>query len=254
MELTNKEKAVALLKSLETGSTEALKYVNPKKYIQHNLAAPDGIDQFEAIMQMLPPNSTRIDVVRVFEDGDYVFTHSDVNFFGEKIAFDIFRFEDGLIVEHWDNLQDKPAGPNPAGRTMTDGPTTAVDLDRTAANKALIKDFYEKIFIGGQFDRIGDYFHDGLIQHNPRLPDGLTKGLEAFAEIAQAGYSLEVGPLRMILGEGNFVLTAGEGRVNGEPAVIYDLFRLEDGRIAERWDVIEPTLPRDQWQNSNGKF
>jgi len=51
--------------------------------------------------------------VRV-QDGDYVFTHTDYNFFGPKIGFDIFRFENGQIVERWDNLQEI-AGPNPSG-------------------------------------------------------------------------------------------------------------------------------------------
>ena len=37
------------------------------------------------------------------------FLHTDYNFFGPKIGFDIFRFEDGKIVEHWDNLQETPA-------------------------------------------------------------------------------------------------------------------------------------------------
>jgi predicted SnoaL-like aldol condensation-catalyzing enzyme len=33
-----------------------------------------------------------------------------------------------------------------------------------------------------------------------------------------------------------------------------DLFRIEKGRIAEHWDTLEAIPPRDQWQNSNGKF
>lgn len=52
-----------------------------------------------------------MNTARVFEDGDYVFAHSDYNFFGPKIGFDIFRFENGKIVEHWDNLQDGTSEP-----------------------------------------------------------------------------------------------------------------------------------------------
>ena len=48
-------------------------------------------------MQLLSPGSARANTVRVFEDG---------NFFGPKIGFATFRFEGGLIVEHWDNLQE----------------------------------------------------------------------------------------------------------------------------------------------------
>lgn len=79
--------------------------------------------------------------MRVFADGDYVVAHTDYNFFGPKIGFDIFRFEDGKIVEHWDNLQTKPESANPSGHSMTDGATKIVDLDKTAENKQIAENF-----------------------------------------------------------------------------------------------------------------
>ena len=69
-----------------------------------------------------------MNTVRVFQDGDFVFAHTDYNFFGPKIGFDIFRFDNGQIVEHWDNLQETPAAPNPSDYTMTDGEVSANDL------------------------------------------------------------------------------------------------------------------------------
>ncbi len=36
--------------------------------------------------------------------------------------------------------------------------------------------------------------------------------------------------------------------------MFYDLFRVENGKIAEHWDTIEPISPRDAWKNSNRKF
>ncbi|MDQ1388485.1 MAG: hypothetical protein QOF56_1939 [Acidobacteriaceae bacterium] len=39
------------------------------------------------------------------EDGDFVFTHTEYTFaIGHRVGFDIFRFENGKMVEHWDNL------------------------------------------------------------------------------------------------------------------------------------------------------
>ena len=89
---------------------------------------------FGAVLQQLPEGSAKVNVVRAFEDGDYTFTQTEYNFFGPKAGFDIFRFEDGQIVEHWDNLS-VITEPNPSGRTQFDGITEIKDRDKTAANK-----------------------------------------------------------------------------------------------------------------------
>ena len=126
--LSNKEKAVALLESIETGDPTPASYINPNKYIQHNLMVGDGIAGFAEVMKQIPKGSAKAKVVRAFQDGDYVFTHTEYDFFGPKIGFDIFRFENGLIVEHWDNLQPI-AEKNVSGRTQLDGPTEVTNLN-----------------------------------------------------------------------------------------------------------------------------
>jgi predicted SnoaL-like aldol condensation-catalyzing enzyme len=138
--MDNKLKVVELLKSIETGASEPVAYINPNKYIQHNLAVGEGLAGFGAVLQALPKGSAKASTVRAFQDGDFVFTHTEYNFFGPKIGFDIFRFEDGKIVEHWDNLQEI-AKPNPSGHTMIDGTAEIKDLDKTEANKTLVMTF-----------------------------------------------------------------------------------------------------------------
>lgn len=100
-----KQQVTELLHSIETGDQRPVSYINPTKYIQHNLAVADGLAGFGATLQALPKGTAKANVVRVFQDGDFVFTHTEYNFFGPKIGFDIFRFEDGKIVEHWDVIE-----------------------------------------------------------------------------------------------------------------------------------------------------
>jgi predicted SnoaL-like aldol condensation-catalyzing enzyme len=58
----------------------------------------------------------------------------------------------------------------------------------------------------------------------------------------------------MILGEGNFVLAVSEGQFLGKHVAFYDLFQIENGKIAEHWDTIEEIPPKENWKNNNGKF
>ena len=103
--IDNKQKVVGLLKSIETGDSKPISYINPKKYIQHNLSAADGLAGFGELLAQLPKGSAKANTIRVFEDG--------------------------LIVEHWDNLQETPKKPNPSGRTMIDGALEVKDIEKT---------------------------------------------------------------------------------------------------------------------------
>ncbi|MEM6785580.1 MAG: nuclear transport factor 2 family protein [Bacteroidota bacterium] len=253
--MTNKAKAVAVLESLETGDPEAISYINPETYIQHNLGVADGLEGFGAVMQNAPEGGFKAHVIRAFEDGDFVFTHTEYDFFGPKIGFDIFRFEDGLIVEHWDNLIEVQP-PNPSGRTQIDGPTEVTDLDQTDANKAYVRAFVETVLMGGDTSDLTSFVNPAQYhQHNPAVADGLDGLGAALQYFAENGLVMEYDTLHTVLGEGNFVLTVSEGRFGaGAPTSFYDLFRLEGGLIVEHWDVIETIAPESTWKNDNGKF
>jgi predicted SnoaL-like aldol condensation-catalyzing enzyme len=56
-----------------------------------------------------------------------------------------------------------------------------------------------------------------------------------------------------VLGEGNFVLTVGEGEWSGKAQVFYDLFSMKHGKAVERWDVIQP-IPTTKLANNSGMF
>lgn len=252
--MTRKQQVVALLKSIETGDSGPVVVINPDNYIQHNLGAADGLAGFGALLQALPPGSARVNTVRVFEDGEYVFAHTDYNFFGPKIGFDIFRFENGRIVEHWDNLQEA-TGPNPNGHTMTDGPTEAHDPAKTAANKALVRAFVDDVLVHGRVDRLAGYFDgDRYVQHNPHIGDNLSGLAAALEAMAAKGITMKYDWIHRVLGEGNFVLVVSEGSIAGAATSFYDLFRVENGKIAEHWDTIEAIPDRSAWRNENGKF
>ncbi len=253
--VSNKQKVIELLSSIETGDPAPVAYINPQKYIQHNLAVGDGLAGFGEVLQALPEGSAQVKTVRAFQDGDYVFTHTEYDFFGPKIGFDIFRFEEDLIVEHWDNLQETPSQPNPSGRSMIDGPHQLSDLDKTEENKQLVRSFVNDILLEGNMAKLSRYFYgDNYLQHNPNIADGLSGLGKALEAMAAQGITMQYDTIHKVLGEGNFVLVVSEGSFANNPTSFYDLFRVEKGKIAEHWDTIETIPPRAEWKNQNGKF
>jgi predicted SnoaL-like aldol condensation-catalyzing enzyme len=250
-----KQQVVALLKAIETGATAPVAVINPQKYIQHNLGAADGLAGFRALLQALPKGSAKVNTVRVFQDGDYVFAHTEYDIFGPKIGFDIFRFEDGTIVEHWDNLQETPKTPSPSGRTMIDGTTEATDLASTEANKKLVAAFVDDILVNGRMEKLAGYFDgDNYVQHNPQIADGLSGLGKALEAMAKAGVTMKYDRVHKVLGDGNFVLVVSEGQFAGKATSFHDLFRVQGGKLAEHWDTIEAIPARSEWKNANGKF
>ena len=228
-------------------------------YIQHNLAYGTGADAFVGSVEYLASADvkTTVNNIRAFEGGDKVFLQTVYNFSGagEQVAFDIFRFdENGKIAEHWDNLAAL-AEPNPSGHTQTDGMMEITDLDKTEENRELVKNFLYDVMQGKNPDKTPDYFDgDNYIQHNSGIADGVSGLNAALGALAEQGISMVYDDVHMVLAQGNFVLAVSEGTFGGTPTSYYDLWRVENGKIAEHWDVMETIADQSTWQNQNGKF
>jgi predicted SnoaL-like aldol condensation-catalyzing enzyme len=138
---------------------------------------------------------------------------------------------------------------------MIDGATEIKDTDKTEANKTLVKSFVDDILVNGKMEKLAGYFDgDNYIQHNPMIPDQLS-GLGATLEaLGKQGIFLKYDKIHNVLGDGNFVLVVSEGHFGKSYNAFYDLFRVENNKIAEHWDVIEPIPAKESWKNNNGKF
>jgi len=252
--MKKKDQIRALLKSIETGDPGPVAVVNEARYIQHNPQTQEGSEGLAALFQRLSKTGPRVNIVRAFEDGDFVFGHTEYDFASRKIGFEVFRFEDGQAVEHWDNIQER-LGPNESGRTMVDGPTEAVDLDLTECNRALVRSFVEVVLIDGNLEQLTDFVDEqSFAEHNPRLADGVLTLRTALEAEDENDGRIDYQRIHRVLAEGNFVLCVSEGNNRGVHSAFYDLFRLADGKVVEHWDTTEKIAPRSEWKNDNGKF
>jgi len=255
MTSTRKDQICALLKGIETGDAAAVAVVNEDKYIQHNPQTHEGSEGLAALFKRLSKTSPRVNIVRIFEDGDYVFAHTEYDFASSNIGFEIFRFEDGMAVEHWDNIQQR-LGPNPSGHTMVDGPTEATNLDRTEFSRQIVRSFVAEILINGKLDKLEDYIdNEHFTEHNSRSGDGLSALRSALSDpVSSDGITIQYDRIHRLLAEGNFVLSVSEGSLNGVHSSFYDLYRVSDGKLVEHWDTTEAIPPHGAWKNDNGKF
>ncbi len=255
MTVERKANICALLKGIETGDPASVEVVNQDKYIQHNPQTREGGEGLAELFKRLSKTSPRVNIVRIFADGDYVFGHTEYDFSSRRIGFEIFRFEGDQAVEHWDNIQSRQ-GPNASGHSMVDGPTEVADPAATESSRAVARNFVTDVLINRRADRLDQYVQtDGYTEHNPRLRDGIDALRQALA--ADAALPERVSDYRQlhrVLAEGDFVLCVSEGSVDGRHASLFDLFRLEQGKIAEHWDTTDLIPPRSEWKNNNGKF
>ena len=253
--MNNKQLICKLLKGIETGDPESVTVVNEEKYIQHNPQTHEGSEGLAVLFKRLSKTSPKINIVRIFEDGDFVFAHTEYDFANRNIGFEVFRFENGQAVEHWDNIQ-KRKGPNSAGFSMVDGETEVSDHESTETNRSLIKLFVEEVLIQGNVDQLTDYINQKCYtEHNPNLGNDLSE-LKLSLSRSREGSSTAINysKCHRLLAEGNFVLSVCEGFIDNVHYSLFDLYRLEDGQIVEHWDTTEEIPDRGLWKNSNGKF
>lgn len=233
-----------MLMGIQTGDPGAVWAVNETMYKQHNpLTLDQGVGLAELFARLSKMNP-KVSIVRILHDGDFVCCHTKYSFSRVSVGFEVFRYEEDKIVEHWDNLQPMEGDKVELVDGMLEGTTEISDLQLTDANRSLVKEMIDNVFIGKQHELMSNYIaNDNFIDHNIliSLPD------KAFRNNFTKTHKL--------IAEGNFVLVGNEGYdADGVHSSFFDLFRLEAGKVVEHWDTTEAVPPESEWKNQNGKF
>jgi len=113
----------------------------------------------------------------------------------------------------------------------------------TARNKAVVRDFYTTVLIGRDVNAAPRFLRPDYIQHNQQVPTGL-KGFtdtfrERFAQKLPPDYKRE---LLNVIGDNDMVVVYVRQTWTGRDgqhhqALGFDMFRVQDGMIAEHWDA-----------------
>jgi len=122
-----------------------------------------------------------------------------------------------------------------------------------AANKKNVVEFYEKAINQKDFDAASKYLGPRYIQHNPTAPDG-AEGLKGFIGFLKSKFPEAKSEIKRVFADGDYVILHVHAvrEPGSRGRAIVDIFRLENGKIVEHWDVAQD-IP-EKAANSNGMF
>jgi predicted SnoaL-like aldol condensation-catalyzing enzyme len=121
------------------------------------------------------------------------------------------------------------------------------------ANKKIVVDFYDKALNLKDFEAASKYLGARYTQHNPNAPDG-PEGLKTFLQFLKEKFPASRSEIKRVFAEGDYVIVhvhaVREPGTRGN--AIIDIFKLENGKVVEHWDVVQP-IP-EKAANTNGMF
>jgi len=121
------------------------------------------------------------------------------------------------------------------------------------ANKKIVVDFYDKALNQKDFEAASKYLGPRYTQHNPNAADG-PEGLKAFLQFLKEKFPGSRSEIKRVFADGDYVIlhvhAVREPGTRGN--AIIDIFKLENGKVVEHWDVVQP-IP-EKAANTNGMF
>lgn len=131
-------------------------------------------------------------------------------------------------------------------------PAWAADPQQEA-NKRAVVDFYDKALNQKDFEAASKYIGPRYMQHNPNAADG-PDGLKAFLQFLKERFPGSRSEIKRVFADGDYVIlhvhAVREPGTRG--SAIVDIFKLENGKVVEHWDVVQP-IP-EKAANTNGMF
>jgi predicted SnoaL-like aldol condensation-catalyzing enzyme len=125
------------------------------------------------------------------------------------------------------------------------------DATQLEKNKQIARDFFKKMFADHDVDGALDNFKPDYIQHNPNVPTGREAIRAAFKQSVKDTPHIKT-EIKRIIAEGDLVVIHHHFKPdpNSPGLAVIDIFRIEDGKIAEHWDVATPVPEKPKNNNS----
>src|SRR5580704_5526420 len=110
----------------------------------------------------------------------------------------------------------------------------ATDREQEARNRTLVLEAFDALFNRRDFEAAGRYWSPDYVQHSAGIGPG-REGLFALVRAVRRQYESS-----RVVAEGDYVMVHGRFSGGGRPTrIVVDILRIEDGRMAEHWDVMQ---------------
>ena len=233
MAVSDIEKAKQFLRGAARGDPDLVtQQVDPDTYVDHD---PNRVTNALGLwkhVDSMAKNSVAYQLLRILHDGPFVVIQHRGSVPGRRIVFEVFRFDAGLIVEHW-CFSSTDGPPNKSGHTQFDGPTEPEDASRTEANKSTVEDYYDTVHVKGRHCEARRWFQGNLmIRHEPGVADGVDEFLRDLSILAR---DRTIDEIKILVSQGDFVFVVARGTFRGEPCAYVELYRVEAAKIVEHW-------------------
>ncbi len=129
----------------------------------------------------------------------------------------------------------------------------SAETPQERANIKTVTEFYNKALNDKDFAAASKYLGNRYTQHNPTAKDG-PEGLKGFIDFLRDKFPQSHSEIVQAFADGDYVILHVRSiRTPGTPGrAIFDLFKLEHGKVVEHWDAVQD-IPASS-ANSNGMF
>ena len=215
-------------------------------YMQHNATVEDGKEGFINFTKRFFEIKPHMEIKKIFaNDNDEVAVFfkciCEANGSINKVV-DIFRLQDGKLAEHWDVVEHDVSEETNSGwglfTTITPG-TPTPDPESKQANVNTVLEFNRNVFDVQDFSRLDEYMRDDYTQHNPYVPDKKAGFIESMQKFFEMKPEMKIYKT-FTTDEGDVLIffkciCHATGMINK----VVDMYRLQDGKLAEHWDIVE---------------